>query len=1479
MKTIFLERALPALLLACVATVAADADLAHPTLADLYPTSEQLPLPEGGPDFSNPVDVDQGLGKQRIAGVPGETVDPRSGVLELGVVDLTLPGAGGLPLMVSRTRRASFFAQLSDTYVNDGSFQETLADWRLDIPHIELVSVNNYQQGNVVKPYTPLTHDLQHLGSLHQGVCLSPYPPNPVHVGQTTGLPSPSPPFLRYFGGVRLRGIAGQPDRELLLRNQQERVFINSRYVTADNWVVRCEGSAYAPNPNSRFVVQSPDGTTYTFDEPTRGNNLALSGEQPFFGRMRVFVSRIEDRNGNSLSFEYDNSLFSNTVLNHPSLGRYSPDLREYAYVKRIVASDGRVVTFEWEANPFVPAGRKECRGDELGACGSPRHRLKSFSYGERKWQYVYSDVPVDPNDASVGRYLTGVILPNGQRYTYQALAGTTNTAGLGCVGYPYGVPQPINYRITFPEGGVVDYEMTTRRFARRNGGGGNCWYATAVKARHIKSTPDKVATTQWCYGPTELQGNTQWTHVVSQTRHEAYNFEREGSDGRWWGEGLLASHQIRPPIAACPASVADPGAGYLRKISYSYEQGSAFTSATTTVPGYASAIAAPRKLVKTATDDTGAGSYEETKSQHDAFAMPQLARESVVNELSTAASARRSKVRYRNNAYDIELSINQNLARAYWFSGEHEQVEFWARRPGGNEFLVHRGGPPASGPVILNVDNFTPGIGLISISMYPSGQHLPSKKLVEFADMSVQSTSLTTYRKRAWQLGLPEESCLVTSDTANCAYVDGIRQSEQTSYDERGNVVSTLQYGVQTGSTYTGAGDLQSVTDGRLNTTVYANHKRGIPQLVTHPANLGSEQIEIDDYGQTRSMTNANGVTTRYDFDTRGRLKLVDYEAGSDASIVWSADGRQRTITRGRLKAVSEFDGFGRLLRDSSRDTVRDIMVSRDYRYNSVGNKEFESYPLLGPTGSAFGEQTVYDALDRPVRTVRTVDGAQKTVEFLPPETQRRTDFNDVSATLAYRSYGKPAYEQILRSDIPYTHKDAAGTQQTRMLSTVYTRDVYGVVQAVRQGAVTRRYGVDGRRQQVKEYQPELEAALTADGYNLTLCRDEIGQIVGRSIGATCSLPAAANVAEFTYDARDRLKTADFRDTANNEDMVFDYDGVGKIKRIVKGATTASFSYDAMNNLCTQSRAVDGYSLRVGYDYDDLQYPTAMIYPSGKRYALAYDAFGNLRSVAGIASSIDYYASGQMRSVQFANGQSTDIGLNELDEPVSITTQSSAGPLVKLVYGYDTNGNINSATDQLVPAESMSYRYDELNRLVEYRRVKTNSVYRRGYDDIGNVMFDQSPEYPQIDFTYDVRNRLASAGGSVTRSFTYDTHGNMTDDGQRTTTFSFDGNLVSAAVNGSSKTLVYDGRDRLLKEVKPSGTYYYFYSGENLIFEFDPTRDRYTEYVYAGATLLGSRTVESASSADSDLDGVTDTEEFRGTGWLDRCASNGSRD
>ena len=1444
----------------------------NPSLTDLFPIEELPESPEAGPQYADPVSVDEGFGRQRVSGVPGERIDPRTGSLEFQAADLTVPGNGGLDIVVSRTRRTSFFAHQGATYVTDGSFQDSIADWSLDIPNIELRSVNEYRQNNVDLPYTPLVNDLLHLGGLHQGVCQSPYPPHPSYRGVTTGVPNPSPALLQYFGGVRLVGIPGQSARELLVRNAQQRLYVNSRYATPDHWITRCEGSRHAPHPVSKFIVSSPEGTTYTFDEPTKGNNLALSGEHPYFGKMRVFISRIEDRNGNWIQYEYDDSFFGSNVLQYPAFGgRDTPDMREFAYVKRIYTSDGREVTFNWEPNPFVPGGQSGCRSNAYGSCGSPSRRLKSFSHAGRTWQFRYNDNPAR-GETDGSRYLESVELPNGQRYRYSVTPGAADLSGYGCLGFPYDA-QPSDYRVEFPDGGVAAYKMTTRRFERRNSGAGNCWYWTAVSTRTVDSLVGPSSVTRWCPGPTDRSDTTLWMHVLSPTRYDAYNFEREGSDGRWWGEGQLAQHQIRQPISAsvCPSNLGDPGTGHLRKTTHTYARGNPIADSDMFTPSYPNAIVAPRVIASTVVDEPNAGRYETTTDQRDAFMLPQLTRESLVNQSSTSEAARRTKVKYDHRVIWLELTINRNLARAYWFSAQHEQVEFWASRNGGAEFLVYRGGPPTSGPVLLNEGNFVPGDNTVfTIAIYPLNQHSPERKLAEVRDMPVVGSELKTYRTEAWQIGRPGETCLVDADAADCSIKSGITQSERSIYDARGNVTTKISFGIITGYTYWETGDVQSVIDPLQRATTFSSYKRGKARTIMPPGVGGGETLEVDDHGQTTRIINANSVSTYYEYDSRGRLKKVDYATGSDATLEWSADGRERTVTRGRLKTVARFDGFGRLVRESASDTLLGDVVNREYGFDAVGNRVYESEPYSGGSVGN-GVEVGFDALDRAVLTRRTADGATSSVTFEAPEKQLRRDFSASLATYAFRSYGAPRYEQLLRADAAYTSIDVNGLATQRMWTTQFDADQQGFVRSIRQGDVTRRYGLNERREPVSEFSPELGGQLTSDGYNISLCRDYAGQITGKSIGEKCVKPADANVVENTYDERGRLKAIDYRDSASADETIT-YDGMNRVLAIDKGLTSSSFTYDNMNNLCSQTRRIDGYAFTLRHEYDDLQHTNSLVFPSGKRYTLSTDAFGRLRSIAGVAT-INYYPNDLPQSIVFANGQVTVFSLTADSEIHKITTQRSADKLVDLTYGFDVDRNVTSVTDALVPSATLTLGYDELNRLTETRiGAPKGAIYRRGYDGSGNVVFDQTPEFPLINFTYDGNNRLDSTSGSLSRTLSYDPLGNIRTDGVKTLQFAYDGNLMHATAGGKSKLMTYDGRDRLLRQDTAEGPVYYVYSGDNLMFEYHPDQKRYMEYLYAGAMLLSSRTVENADLSDADGDGVSDVNEFRGLGQVERC-------
>jgi YD repeat-containing protein len=214
-----------------------------------------------------------------------------------------------------------------------------------------------------------------------------------------------------------------------------------------------------------------------------------------------------------------------------------------------------------------------------------------------------------------------------------------------------------------------------------------------------------------------------------------------------------------------------------------------------------------------------------------------------------------------------------------------------------------------------------------------------------------------------------------------------------------------------------------------------------------------------------------------------------------------------------------------------------------------------------------------------------------------------------------------------------------------------------------------------------------------------------------------------------------------------------------------------------------------------------------------------------------------------------------------------------TAGPrgfATSLDYGYDSNGNATSIVDGVHPGDSMTIAYDELDRQVKsaYPNAFPGMSYYRGYDATGNVLFEQIPDR-SMGMSYDaVTNRLrAITAGPEIRLVNYDALGNVVSDGVRTLTFDIAGNLRSSQTP-VQKTFAYDGRDRVISRTDAHGVRYFIYSGENLMMEYSPGENMYTEYVYLRRQLVGSRVVTMATQMDSNGNGAKDADEFRGTGW-----------
>ena len=91
------------------------------------------------------------------------------------------------------------------------------------------------------------------------------------------------------------------------------------------------------------------------------------------------------------------------------------------------------------------------------------------------------------------------------------------------------------------------------------------------------------------------------------------------------------------------------------------------------------------------------------------------------------------------------------------------------------------------------------------------------------------------------------------------------------------------------------------------------------------------------------------------------------------------------------------------------------------------------------------------------------------------------------------------------------------------------------------------------------------------------------------------------------------------------------------------------------------------------------------------------------------------------------------------------------------LAYGYDNNGNVRSISDSVTPANSQTFTYDGLNRLVTAQSQSYNTI-NITYDLIGNIQTNADSGNPadrsSEALTYDFDNRVTGINGT---SFVYD--------------------------------------------------------------------------------------------------------------------------
>ncbi|WP_437784541.1 RHS repeat-associated core domain-containing protein [Sorangium sp. So ce1097] len=622
------------------------------------------------------------------------------------------------------------------------------------------------------------------------------------------------------------------------------------------------------------------------------------------------------------------------------------------------------------------------------------------------------------------------------------------------------------------------------------------------------------------------------------------------------------------------------------------------------------------------------------------------------------------------------------------------------------------------------------------------------------------------------------------------------------------------------------------------------------------------------DDFGNITGVTAEDAFghkrTSSTDFDEEGLFPERYVNAAGHTTLVEFDDALGVLLKRvdpNQLVTTWAQDGFGRLGRETRPDgTTTTVTLSR----TEDGGPEHDAWRVRQRSTTAGGaDDTVeFDSLGRPIRwwwygpDPEAAQGSSKAKRIL-----QEIGYDALGERIARRSvpvsedtpererlYGRYEHDAVgreVRHTTPWaaittTAYDGLLVRVTDPLDhvTVTEQDPLGRIEAITDAAdgITRySYGPFGM----------LHTVTDPGGAVTRTTRDAFGrvrQLDDPDRGTTVSIhdgfgelissaDALGREATWAYDALGRPRSRVDQDGAERRTTLWTWDtaahGVGKLHALASPDGEKTYGYTGRGQLDTISLRIDGerapLEARLGYDelgrIETVTYPA----PAGAApFVVAHDrdAHGHVLAVRDSGAKLAYWRlsdvddAGRFREEVFGNGAITERSyFADKQRLRHMATQSAAGEVQELDYGYDDLLNLTRRTDALQPENTTErFRYDPLQRLTcayfgDVERASAPCALRYDHDPNGNLTFKSDvgtlsyddPLHPHAvtgagtdSFGYDaVGNQIARPGGTTVRYTPFDLPERITQ-GASTITFGYDGDQQRIRKTTPEKETLY---------------------------------------------------------------------------------------
>lgn len=658
-----------------------------------------------------------------------------------------------------------------------------------------------------------------------------------------------------------------------------------------------------------------------------------------------------------------------------------------------------------------------------------------------------------------------------------------------------------------------------------------------------------------------------------------------------------------------------------------------------------------------------------------------------------------------------------------------------------------------------------------------------------------------------------------------------------------RGNLTTVTQLvsGTNTLSTtftYDDAGNVLTNTDpaGNVVSFDYTDNFNGGPLSGTHayltkitlPTTGSVTHVTQEKYdgntGLPVTKTDLNGNQTNYTYDFLRRPISMTTPDGGQTSFSYpsalSITQSEKITATQTMSVTNILDAFGRatqkqLTSDPDGTIYIDTAYDGDGHVTSVSNPH-RTVPTTPPSPPDPTDGTTffaYDALGRVTKQTQQ-DG---NVILITYSDNCATTVDEAS------KHHKTCTDGLGRTN--NTFEPDTGISLGWETDTAY--DALGnIVQITQKGGSTsgsdwrvRSFSYDGLSRMTQAITPE--AGTTSYVYTTT----SGGQCAG-NLGVPCKISDARGVsATLTYDALSRLTGKSYSDSTHSVTYNYDQTAIGALTitnsnglrtSMTDGSGSTAWSFDLMGRTLIRQQTISTVTKSIGYTYNLDGSVATMTSPSSRVYTYTYNNAGQASSLKDVAHSINFfsgshYAPPGMLSSGI-NGAVTGWNAitltNSYNNRLQLSQAQAVSPLpltlLNLSYSYDqgsgiNNGNIMSITNGRDSSRSVSYSYDQLNRLASAQSPSTwgNSY---SYDAWGNLTQKNVIKGMAESMSLIINNK-----NQVTSpAFTYDSAGEVTWDTTHALSYDAEGHMSPA----SGLSYTYDGDGR--RVLKSDGTVYW---------------------------------------------------------------------